>query len=178
MRVLSAGAVAIAALVSVVPASSASPAQSAPQEHCAVLVGKAAEPGGKSPVQGKACSTRSAADALASAESQAARAGSRQALGAAASTLLVEYYEHSGFGGHHYAVYGSAGPCDYSGYSLYPDTGWLSWGDTMSAVKGHNDCNWGKFVHQNGVTVRSYWLPVSNLGAVNDNVGYINVAHR
>jgi hypothetical protein len=181
-RAVAVGAVAITALACSVPAASASTIQhrsTVPQQHCAVLVGKAANPGGKSPVQGQACSDKSAAAALAAANSQAAANNRSSALlKATASTLLMEYFEHINHQGSHYKVYGSAGPCDYSGYSFYPDSGWLSWGDTMSSVTGYNGCNWAKFVHQNGSTVRSYWLPVANLGAVNDNVGYINVAHR
>ncbi|WP_157630692.1 hypothetical protein [Kribbella catacumbae] len=177
------GVASVAALLSSTTVSSAVDAQPdlrTEGQECAIIIGKS--PAGQaSPTLGAACSSVSADAALAAAETQANPGRNRKVMGSAvaqSSTLLMRYWEHINYQGTSYKVYGAAGPCDADGYSFYPDSGPWSWGDVMSSVEGFNGCNWAKFVHQNGTTVRSYWLPVRDLGAVNDNVSYIKVSHR
>ena len=59
---------------------------------------------------------------------------------ATASVPLVELYENTNFGGRSFIVYGNAGPCDASGYSISDSTTPNSTVGGVSSYKAYSNC--------------------------------------
>ncbi|WP_053849414.1 hypothetical protein [Streptomyces sp. NRRL B-24085] len=147
------------------PNSAADTAAPAPK-NCAVLVGKAPANGKASPELYRYCSTKSAADARAHLETKAATGGR-----SAQATLLMVWYANTDYRTPSTSVYGNAGPCDSSGYSLHPDS---YWSQNISSARGYNRCTVATFHNRALNYATTFRLPVPYLGAnLNDNVGLI-----
>lgn len=65
--------------------------------------------------------------------------------------LLMTWSEHADYGGNSTYVFGREGPCDGSGYRLFPDD---YWGHVISSAGGTDHCNAATFHNQAGPTPR------------------------
>ena len=117
------------------PASQAAPSAPPRGADCQLLLGKAAAPGGVSPLL----------------SSQCAKAG-EQLVAPRASTLLMVWYEGFNYGGASTKIYGAGGQCDTGGYGI----AWVGhpWNDRIRSYKWFNKCiysaawehiNWGGY---------------------------------
>ncbi|MET9442853.1 hypothetical protein [Streptomyces sp. NPDC006610] len=169
---IGAAAAVVGMLTAAAPAGASdisSQASKAEGKHCVVVVGKAAK-GGVSPELYRGC-----ADTAAEARAQLKTPKVQERIGTKASTALMTWYAHAGYGTPATTVYGSYGTCDASGYRLHPDS---YWSYNISSAVGHGNCTVATF-HNRARNYAATWrLPVSNLGSVlNDNVGIIDVWH-
>lgn len=140
-------------------------------QHCVILVGKAASPGGISPVLYHYCSTVSSEDA------RTHMITSRTAIGpfALSADLLMTWFEHSDFFGASTQVFGDDGTCDSAGYRLDPNP---TWANNISSAKGFGQCNHARFTNIAQNFSDDFALPIDFIGqTLNDNVGTIHVFH-
>lgn len=178
--VIAAVAMAVMSSLGVTAAHAGTPTSepgAAAKEYCAVLVGKPTAKDAVSPVLGQACSTASPEEARTLMEADA-NANSRAAGGpvALSSDLLMTAWEDSYYNGSSTNFYGSAGPCDSSGYSLHLDTGWFSWGDRISSAAGTAQCRIARFHTQSATYSLAFRLPTPGLGStLNDNVDLVQI---
>lgn len=139
------------------------PAQAAEaQQFCAIALAK---PTGSdvAVVVSESCSTQSPAAA-------------RDGLSVQVSTKLMTWYKDAGWLGTSADIFGSSGTCDTAGYSFVPSD---TWKQSMSSIKGYQQCNRVRLTNIAGTSAREFPLPVS-FGATlyNDNVGRVSVYHR
>lgn len=153
----------------------AQPISAEPGKYCTLLYGEA-EPGEFSPLLAQACSDVSMEKARARLgtilDNAAASESAEDAPTLAASTRLMLWFQHQYYLGSMAEILGSAGDCDYAGYSI-PVSGW--WSSKISSVQGAGRCNTAYLLNvpQTYAEVRS--LPQSTLGSLNDNIGRIQV---
>jgi len=146
----------------------AAPAHAVPvpsgTEYCAVLISNQLDRDGSSKVLHRSCSSISAEEA-------------RRELDATttlSSTQLMNWYEHADFGGSVTVIYGDSGGCDGAGYRVQPNSYWKT---HLSSIKGFNQCNRIRLYNIALSQSAAYYLPLSNLGYYNDNVGLTQVYH-
>ncbi|MEC3975206.1 hypothetical protein [Amycolatopsis sp. H20-H5] len=151
----------------VMASGATAPASAGVSEHCATIVSKELDKAGHSTVIGQtACSTTSAADALA--KSGDTVAGTTSTAAVKSSTLLLNKYKDANYGGGViYSFYGNAGDCDNAGYHL---VNYVSVEINVSSMTGCNGCN-AVLVNNEYSNYQTFGLPVVYLGDhYNDNV--------
>ncbi|WP_242893129.1 hypothetical protein [Actinomadura litoris] len=87
-------------------------------------------------------------------------------------TKLMTWFSDAQLHGDHTDIYGNAGDCDSSGYSVVPDSWWQR---NMSSIMSHNHCNTARLInHAGDATVRN--LSTSFGGTPwNDSVIHVRV---
>ena len=83
----------------------------------------------------------------------------------------MTWYQHINYGGVTTVIYGSAGTCDYTGYSVVPD---YYWQFHMSAIRGWGDCNYARVVNKQNLSTW-YCLPTPGIGNADNYVNRIQI---
>lgn len=152
------------------------PAQAAPTApYCALEVGPTSALTGVSPVLSKVCSSISQADADRQFRSNINRTHQSTAGAQSLTALIMTWYSDVGYGGNSTTIYGSSGPCDASGYTVYPDDYWRY---NLSSLKGTGPiyCTRATLTDQTTGNSATVVLDCINVGSsLNDNVNRIHV---
>lgn len=158
----------IPALVLVLTAGAAAPAYAAPppETHCAVLVSKfQLNDDGSSKVLNESCAPTTVL-AVANMLQQAGTAR------AAASTVLMTWFQHINLTGSTTVIYGDAGTCDSSGYRVHTNNYWEA---NLSSVRRAGNCNYAEVVTPYPSRYASRCLTMYSMpGGFNDNTAMVN----
>lgn len=115
---------------------------------CSILVGKAPEDGGNSPVLARSCSNTSIDETTKTIQAEyQKRRGFTGKHTASTAARLMTWYQHRNFNdfgeqdGALTHIYGYDGPCDSSGYRVEP-TDW--WKNSLSSIFGNTHCDYAR----------------------------------
>lgn len=181
LLVLAAGVLATPGVASGSPSAEASGAQAAPPKFCHVLLGQNKTSNGDSEVITQACSNESNAAAKSQFDKQIEKIKTsantqRQSQALASGTALMTWWSNANQSGSSTVIYGNAGRCDSSGYTITPNDWWKN---NMSSVVGYSYCNRMMFDNKiySGWSIQ-YVSPANYLNNYNDNVGRVKIYCR